>query len=179
MAANTPAVRLMNRGVLKPNPLFKRYGIPALIAFVVLVTFLPVVGNDFVALDDPYYFIENPYYRGLSLANLRWMFTTLDFSHYQPLSWLTHALVYSVWGLSPTAYHVGNVLIHAINAVLLYFLVRAFLQWGGGGWPTSPLALSVSAAAGALFFAIHPLRVEAVACASERQEVLSACFLTL
>ncbi len=149
------------------------WGAPALIVVLVAFCFAPVLGNEFVNWDDPGYFLENTRYRGLSSAHLAWMFTTLDFSHYQPLTWLTHGLVYTGWGMDPSGYHLGNLALHAANAVLCYLLLLQLLRVAGGS--TATLAATV----GALFFALHPLRVEAVAWATERQEVLSACFLLL
>ena len=75
-----------------------------LIALLVVACFLPVLGNDFVNLDDQYYFTENLRYRGLSFAHLHWMFTTFHMSHYQPLSWLSHGVVYTIWGMNPTCH---------------------------------------------------------------------------
>ena len=152
------------------------WAIPALVAAVVIVCFVPVLGNGFVLWDDDLNFTDNPSYRGLSWPHLRWMLTTVHGGHYQPLSWLTLALDYTLWGLDPTGYHLTSLLLHAANAVLCYHLVLALLRRaldpGPAGLPTLPVA----AAAGALFFAIHPLRVESVAWASERRDVLSGLF---
>lgn len=156
-----------------------RLALPVFVALLVGLCFLPVLGNDFVNLDDPYYFTGNPRYRGLSPSHLRWMFTTLYMGHYQPLSWLTHGLVYIVWGVDPFGYHLGNLLLHAANAVLFYFLVGALLRRSFRPMPRDDVPVRVAAAAGALFFAIHPLRVEAVAWATERQEVLCSTFYLL
>ena len=155
-----------------------RYGLPALLAPLVFLSFLPVLGNDFVNWDDPYYFAKNYAYRGLSLHHLKWMFTTLYMGHYQPLSWLTHGAVYVVWGMNPTGYHLGNLLLHAANAVVCYLLIATLLrQCTSGG--ASSVEDAVAATVGALFFALHPLRVEAVAWGPERQEVLCALFFLL
>ncbi len=156
-----------------------RFGLPGLVALLVVVCFRPVLNNDFVNWDDPYYFTGNPSYRGLSPSHLRWMFTTLYMGHYQPLSWLTHGLVYTVWGVDPFGYHLVNLLLHAASGVACYFLIAALLRRSSGRVPRNDVPVCVAAAAGALFFAIHPLRVEAVAWATERQEVLSALWLLL
>jgi tetratricopeptide (TPR) repeat protein len=157
-----------------------RWGPPLLIVFVVLASFFPLFGNDFVNWDDPFYFTINPHFRGLSLVHLRWMFTTLYMGHYQPLTWLTHAVVYSGWGVTPVGCHAGNLLLHAANAVVLSMLILALLrQPVPAGAQRNDIEAYLAATAGALFFAIHPLRVEAVAWATERQEVLSAFFLLL
>jgi hypothetical protein len=151
-----------------------RRGVPPLvIVAAVLAGFLPALHGGFVAWDDDLNFTENPNYRGLAPAQLGWMLTTFHGGHYQPLTWVTLALDHAVWGMDPTGYHLTSVLLHAVNAVLVYRLVIALLARTSlpvGGFP---------AAAGALFFAIHPLRVESVAWASERRDVLSGLFWLL
>src|SRR5207249_5694880 len=138
----------------------------------VLVCFLPALGSQFVLWDDDMNFTDNPSYRGLSASHLRWMFTTLYGGHYQPLSWLTLGLDYTLWGMNPTGYHLTSLLLHAVNAVLFYYIVLALLRRA-----VAAVSASAGAAAvGALFFAIHPLRVESVAWASERRDVLAALF---
>jgi len=155
----------------------KRWVAPALVVAAVLVAFSPVLGNEFVLWDDDLNLTDNPYYRGFSWPRVRWMATTVHGGHWQPLTWATFALDYTLWGLNPTGYHLGNLLLHATTAVLCWVLLvallrRAFAPVAGGRIP----ALELAAAAGALFFAIHPLRVESVAWASERRDVLSGVF---
>ena len=161
-----------------PGPIV-RYGIPALIVVLVVVCFHPVLGNDFVSFDDDAALTENPHYRGLSPTHVVWMFTTFHLGHYQPLSWLTHALVYEVWGMNPTGYHLVNLMLHAANAVLAYALIVTLLPLFLAHADANPSWLRGAAAVGALFFALHPLRVEPVAWATERHEVLSSSFLLL
>ena len=139
-----------------------------------LVCFLPVLQNAFVAWDDDLNLTENPRYRGLLLAQLRWMFTTFLGGHYQPLSWVTLGLDYTLWGMNPTGYHLTNLVLHAANAVLLYLCIRRLL-----GPVSGDAGIEGAAVAGALFFAIHPLRVESVAWASERRDVLAGFFYLL
>src|SRR5213594_2560684 len=146
--------------------------IPAGVALVAVACFLPTLRNDFVLWDDDLNFTDNPSYRGLSWRQLRWMFTTVHGGHYQPLSWLTLGLDYALWGMNPAGYHLTSVLLHATNAVLAYALVRTVLRCAG-----APAAgLRAAAAAGALTFAIHPLRVESVAWVTERRDVLCGVF---
>ena len=143
-----------------------RPGAAALLVAAVLVCFLPALGSQFVLWDDDMNFTDNPSYRGLSASHLRWMFTTLYGGHYQPLSWLTLGLDYTLWAMNPTGYHLTNLLLHAANALLVYRVIVALVPGVGAR----------AALAGALGFAIHPLRVESVAWATERRDVLSALF---
>ncbi len=117
------------------------------------------------------------HYRGLALSNLRWMFTTTHAGPYQPLSWLTLGLDYVLWRMHPAGYHLTNLLLHALNAVLLYHVIAVFLRRTGA--PADPVARKLACVAGALFFAIHPLRVESVAWITERRDVLSGAFYLL
>jgi protein O-mannosyl-transferase len=156
------------------------YLIPALIFIMTVVTFLPSLRNEFVNWDDYKTLVENKNYRGLGWEHIHWMFTTLHMGHYQPLSWVTFGLDYLVWGMNPVGYHLTNLLLHAVNAALFYFIAfRLFLL--ADGTPSVSFQTTVPIAAGfaALFFAIHPLRVESVVWATERRDVLSGLFFLL
>jgi tetratricopeptide (TPR) repeat protein len=142
---------------------------PLAVGLLALAVFWPAVHNQFVNWDDDKNFLNNPYFRGFGGGNLRWIFTNFHLGHYHPLTWVSLALDYSFWGLDPTGYHLTNVLLHAANAVLFYFVARRLLG-GAAGW--GPVFA-------ALVFAVHPLRVESVAWASERRDVLSGLFYLL
>src|SRR5207249_2729278 len=92
-----------------------------------------------------------------------------------PLSWMTLGLDYQLWGMDPIGYHLTSLLLHAANAVLVYFLARRLLSATIDARPR-PRTLTVAAAVAALLFAIHPLRVESVAWITERRDVLSGFF---
>ena len=77
-----------------------------------IVPFLPVLGHGFVAWDDELLFLQNDGWRGLSLANVRWMFTNVELGHYQPLVWLSVALEYELWNeVSPEGMHAVHLLL--------------------------------------------------------------------
>src|SRR3990172_7694442 len=137
------------------------------VAVAVVATFLPAVGNDFVAWDDDLNITENPFFRGLGPAELRWMFTTTLGGHYQPLSWLTLGLDYALWGMNPRGYHLTSVFLHGGNAVWVYVLALVLLRRALPD--ATPRALRAAAAVAALVFGVHPLRVESVAWVSERR----------
>lgn len=150
---------------------------PGLIILLTVTAFLPVLQNGFV-WDDKWNFQDNLNYRGLGWAQLRWMFSTFHLGHYQPLSWMSLALDYLLWGVDPVGYHLTNLFLHAINAVLFYFLAVRLLALS-----TPPVAaefpLRVAAGFAAAIFSIHPLRVESVAWTTERRDVLSGLFFLL
>src|SRR5690242_13420027 len=153
------------------------WAIPFGIGLVTIVAFLPVLHNGFVSWDDDRNFVENPHFRGLGFDQLRWMWTTFHMGHYVPLSWMTLGLDYEIWGLNPTGYHLTSLLLHAASAIVVYFLARAVLEL------TRPAAsdstrhqLDAAAAFSSLVFALHPLRAESVAWATERRDVLAGLF---
>ena len=71
--------------------------------------------------------VNHSSYRGLAWLQLRWMFTTFHMGHFQPLSWVTFAMDYLVWGTNPFGYHLTNLILHAANAALFFVLARVLL----------------------------------------------------
>jgi len=151
----------------------------ALVFAVTCLSFLPALSAGFV-WDDRGTILNNLEFRGLAPARLRWMFTAFHMGHYQPLNWLTLALDCLVWGLRPFGYHLTNLLLHALNAVLFYALIQAFLRREHAFRENADsLRFRWCCAVGALVFAVHPLRVESVAWVTERRDVLSGTFYLL
>ncbi len=143
------------------------------IGFIIAVLFvLPLLifartsQFDFVSYDDLDYVFANPRtLAGLSPDNLRWAFTTFTLSNWHPLTWLSYMLDVTVFGGARAgAMHVVNAVIHCLNGVLLFVLLRAMT---GSSWRSAFVAA---------LFALHPLHVESVAWISERKDVLSTLF---
>lgn len=132
-----------------------------------LIPFLPALSNGFVNWDDPNFITGNAIIRGLSRANLVAMFTTYVDGNYIPLTLLSFAFNHALHGLQPIGFHATNLVLHALNAVLVLLLLR---KMGSN---------LLGAACGALLFALHPLRVESVVWATERKDVLFALFYLL
>jgi hypothetical protein len=103
---------------------------PWLVGLLTLLVFLPSIGNDFVNWDDDRNFIDNPDYRGLGPSQITWAFQAFILGHYHPLTWLSSSLDYVLWGMNPAGYHFGNVVLHAITAVLVFFALRGAAQEG-------------------------------------------------
>jgi tetratricopeptide (TPR) repeat protein len=144
------------------------------VAALTVVAFAPALGNGFVEWDDLVNFGENPHYRGLGWPQVRWMFTEAWGGHWTPLAWLTLGLDYVVWGMNPLGYHLTSLLWHAANALLVWLVAGRLLR---RAWPEAGAgALRLGAGAAALFFALHPLRVESVAWATERRDLVSGFF---
>ena len=104
------------------------------------------------------------------------MFTAFHLGHYVPLTWITLGLDYVVWGMDPVGYHLTNLVLHAANAVLFFLIAVRLLARANAALAAEWLGLRLAAAAAALLFSLHPLRAESVAWATERRDVLCACF---
>ncbi len=150
-----------------------------LIVAAVLLAFAPALSNGFVIWDDDLNFTDNPHYRGLGLTQLRWMFTSLLGGHYQPLTWMTLGFDYTLWGLDARGYHLTSVVLHAVNGVCCYVAAAALLRAAHAPAAIDERRLRLGALVAALVFAVHPLRVESVAWASERRDVVSGLFWLL
>ena len=154
--------------------------VPLLLVVGVVATFFPVLGNGFV-WDDQANVVENEAFRGLGWDQLHWATTTTLLGHFQPLSWLTLSFDHALWGMAPAGYHLTNLLVHALGTVLFFWLAAALIRRARGGDPAHGVdaATTVGAGAAALLFALHPLRVEAVAWVTERRCLLAATFYLL
>lgn len=161
----------------------RRDSLASLVLFLVtFAVFSRVLLGDFVRWDDDINIYANPHIQGFSAANWHWIFTTCEYPpRYVPLSWLGWAINYQISGLNPTAYHLTDLLFHAVNASLVFLLIRRLLLLAkrndSGGeqnrrvWFCSALA--------AWLWAVHPFRVESVAWAAGRNYVQPFCFLMI
>ncbi len=123
---------------------------------------------DFVNYDDDIYLLNNDrLHDGLTVENAMWAVTTFHHSNWHPVTWLSWMLDVSLFGFSPGVFHIGNALLHAVNAWLIYGL---FTLLTGARKPSFVVAA---------LFAIHPLHVESVAWISERKDLLSTLFWLL
>jgi hypothetical protein len=138
------------------------------VAALTLIVYLPARQFDFVNWDDPSYLTGNAHVQqGLTWANVRWAVTTGHTPYWHPLTWLSHMLDVTLFGMDAGAHHVTNLILHLANTLLVFYLLR---RMTGAARP----ALFVAAV-----FGVHPLHVESVAWLAERKDVLSALFLLL
>src|SRR5262249_28330429 len=107
---------------------------------------------------------------------LSWMWSTSLMGHYIPLTWMTLGADYVLWGMDPAGYHATSILFHAANAVLVFLLARKILALCATDHTRDRNRLLFGAAFAALFFALHPLRVESVVWITERRDTLSLFF---
>ena len=138
----------------------------SLLIVITLLLYLPVIHHDFLRLwDDDAYVIDNPHVSsGLTRANVAWAFTSFEQSNWHPVAWLSHMLDCQLFGMNAGAQHYINVLLHAGNVLLLFWLLQ---KATGAVWRSFFVAL---------LFAVHPLNIETVAWIAQRKSLLSALF---
>ena len=142
-----------------------------LVVWLTLVAFLPLLFGGFLGWDDDQNFVDNPGYRGLDLPHLGWMLTTYHMGHWKPLTWLTHGVDWTLWGMRPMGYKAMGIAVHAVAALAFLWLARRLLVLGFARPLDGPLRAGALGAA--LFFALHPLRVEPVAWLSARGDLIA------
>ena len=137
----------------------------AILVALAVLPYLQTLGHEFVCYDDEFYVVENPHVRpGLTMPGIAWAFTTSSGGNWHPLTWVSHMLDTSVWGLRPAGHHFTNLMLHAANTLLLFLV---FARMTGALWRSALVAA---------LFAVHPLHVESVAWVAERKDVLSTFF---
>jgi hypothetical protein len=133
-----------------------------------LAVFWQVNQHDFISLDDFVYVTENSNIQsGITLDGFRWAFSTIRAEFWHPLTWLSLMFDYQLHGLNAGGYHLTNLILHIMSALLLFWL---FNRMTGAIWRSAFVAA---------LFALHPLHVESVAWIAERKDVLSAFFWML
>jgi tetratricopeptide (TPR) repeat protein len=133
-----------------------------LLVLLTVAAYLPVLSGDFV-WDDDYHLTENP---DLTAPDgLARIWSRMSASRHYPLTTTTFWIQRRVWGLDPTFYHAFNLLLHAMNAVLLLLVLRRVSMRG--------------AFVAAAVWAVHPVNVESVAWITELKNTQSAAFFLL
>jgi protein O-mannosyl-transferase len=148
---------------------FPRITVRHLYALILLAIVISVFGQvhnyGFIWLDDPGYVMQNPMVgAGITIDGIRWAFTTPHMAHWHPVTWLSHMTDVELFGLNPGMHHLVNLLLHAGNTLLLFFLLSRVTGEIGKSWFVAAL------------FGVHPLHVESVAWITERKDVLSTFF---
>ena len=135
----------------------------SLLAILIFSAYFPTFQNSFI-WDDNRYLTQNPYLKDIEGLKRFW----LDLSampQYYPMVFTSFWVEHKIWGFDPIGYHVDNVVIHYMNAFILWRIL-VFMEIRGS-W------------LGAAVFAIHPIQVETVAWITERKNLLSGLFLFL
>ena len=145
---------MSSRGRLQP------VWLGGLIALLVFLAYLPALRDGFI-WDDDAFVTANPALRDLSGLRRIW-FEVGAMPQYYPMVYSVFWVEYHFWGLNPLGYHLVNVLLHAVVAILLWQVLERLQV--RGAW----LAAAI--------FALHPIEVESVSWITECKNVLSAVF---
>ena len=155
-------------------------------ALATFIAYLPALRNEFVYWDDNLYIFENPHVRSLDAAFFRWAFLDFQVSNWHPLTWVSHATDYGLWGLNPLGHHLTNIVLHATNTAIVVLLAVKLLEIAressNSNAPTSYLTnrgVLIAAGVTGILFGIHPVHVESVAWIAERKDLLCALFFLL
>ncbi len=142
-----------------------------ILVLLVAVVFGNTLLNQFV-YDDKVFVVNNQFIK--EFKNIPQFFTNArsfsgdrDFMIYRPLAMLSLFLDHWLWNLKPLGYHVTNLILHAANVILVYWLALALA------------ATPVTALLAAAFFAIHPVQCETVSWIASRSNLLCSLFLLL
>src|SRR5215470_7748686 len=142
--------------------------VPAICLLLIAVTFVAyrsTLSFPFTNFDDGEYVFDNPHITsGLVSSTVYWAFRSTSAGNWHPLTWLSHALDWQLFGANAGGHHASNVLLHALNACLLFLWLK---------YVTGNRARSFGVA---LLFTVHPLNVESVAWIAERKNLLCTAF---
>ncbi len=125
------------------------------------------ISNNFINLDDYIYVGHNVKVQSISLENIKWAFTTTYFGHYSPLLWLSYMLDYYIGNGEAIIFHIHNLIIHIINAYLVFLCTNLILK-------NRLKSFFVS-----LFFSILALNIEPVVWVSSRKDLLNGFYFFL
>lgn len=132
----------------------------AAILLLTVISYAPVFNADFVNWDDEVYVLNNEKIHELNGENLAYILTKPIGGIYQPLTMLSLAFDYAMVGAEARLFHIHNLLLHLVNALLVFLFVRRLIG-------RNNVAIMVMA-----LFAVHTLHVESVAWVTERKDVL-------
>ena len=158
----------MSKGPSHLSDRRKTFYVSAALTLITVLLYWRTVAYEFIVVDDHQYVYQNSnVLKGLTWDGIKWAFTTTRASNWHPLTWLSHMLDVSLYGLFAGGHHLTSAAIHLANILLLFLVLK---QLTGKLWPSAFVAA---------LFGWHPMHVESVAWICERKDVLSMFFLTL
>src|SRR5258708_37460946 len=153
-----------------PSPLWKSDTLifASILLVSTVILYLPAFNAAFVNYDDPAYVTRHAHVlRGLSWNNIAWSFTATVEANWHPLTWISHMAEVQMFGLNPLGHHLVSVLLHAVNVLLLFFVLRR---------ATGFVRRSAIVAA---LFSVDPFNVGGLGWVGEGQTPLSMLFFVL
>ena len=148
---------------------YQLYLIALLLAVITSAVYIRMLTFDFISVyDDRSYILKNPIVqRGLTSENFDWAFRSTAVYNWHPLTWISHMLDCSLYGLKAGGHHATSLLLHIASTV---FLFLALTRMTRSPWKSAFVAA---------LFGVHPAHVESVAWIAERKDVLSGFFWML
>ena len=157
---------MTNLGAL-PSSWGRNVLLSLLLLLATVALYYPVHSQPFSSYDDPAYVTGNVHLKyGLDWEVVKWAFTEVR-PEWHPLTWLSHALDCHLFYLNPSRHHDTNLLLHAANVVILFWVLVRATGYAGRSFMVAAL------------FALHPINVQSVAWIAERKNLLSMFFLLL
>jgi protein O-mannosyl-transferase len=147
--------------------LWKQRIAPAvLLALVTFTVYVQVLQHPFSNYDDAEYVSQNQsVHSGVTQSMVRWAFTSIDHANWHPITWISHALDWQLFGPSPIGHHFMSLLLHTLSVVLLFLFLAEVTR------------STIRSLVVATLFAVHPVSVESVVWIAERKNVLCVLFL--
>ncbi len=146
----------------------KQLTLSFLLVLLTLCIYWQTGTHGFCLLDDGEYVADNSVVlKGITAEGISWAFSSFHAGNWHPVTWLSHMLDVQLFGTNASGHHLVNVLLHTLNALLVFSL---FTRLTSALWRSFAVAL---------LFAIHPLHVESVAWIAERKDLLSGLFFLL
>ena len=156
------------------------------LAMITLALYLPSLRNGFTGWDDEVWVLDNPHIRSLDVAFFQWAFFNFYRSNWCPLTWMSHAVDYALWGVSAAGHHVTNIILHALNTLIVVLLVIRLLEvrtragnTQGRNHSSDARTFLIAGGVTGILFGLHPVHVESVAWIAERKDVLCGLFFLL
>jgi len=168
-AGSMPPMQDVESSGSRAAVVLRRRVAPAIVlAVITLALYYQVIHHPFANYDDGEYVVDNyKIHQGITLATVRWASTSIEHANWHPITWLSHALDWRLFGSSAAGHHFTSLLLHILNSVLLFFFLAGVTR-------STVRSLLVAA-----LFALHPINVESVAWVAERKNVLCTFFFLL
>jgi protein O-mannosyl-transferase len=142
--------------------------VASFLGLITVLLYWRTVGFEFIVVDDHQYVFKNAMVlKGISWEGIKWAFTTIYAANWHPVTWISHMVDESVYGLFAGGHHLTNVFFHTTTAILLFLVLK---RMTARFWPSAFVAA---------LFAWHPAHVESVAWVCERKDILSTFFMVL
>lgn len=140
---------------------------------ICLCVYFGALNNDFI-FDDDFLIVKNLYIKNISFIPKLFKIDIFHFQHpedpslgeyYRPVQAVSHAVDYFFWKLNPAGYRLGTIVVHSVNALLLYLLICLLFK-------NKLLGLLSS-----ILFCIHPIEVSDITFVSVRAVPLEMLFM--